>query len=73
MKRYIVAGERVTVTLPWSEVCLSMRVADKAMGVEITPTGAAQLFGDDGAPFSFPITLGEAGIYSDAGGHFITA
>lgn len=54
-------GDRVTVTLPWSEVCMSMRVADRTMDVDVLATGA-QLIDADGRPFSFPITHGEAGI-----------
>jgi hypothetical protein len=29
----------------------------------------AQLLNDDGSRFSFPILLGEAGIYTDGAGH----
>jgi len=54
-------GERVTVELPYSEVCMHMRVAGKRMDVEVLPDGA-QLLNADGSKFSFPITHGEAGI-----------
>lgn len=56
------AGERRTLTLPYSEVCMSMGVAGKTMQGELTPDGyGVQLYDDDGTPFSFPITRGEAG------------
>lgn len=57
-------GERVKVRLPWSEVCMSMRVAGKVMWAELVEDGAAiQLYDAEGDKFSFPITLGEAGFY----------
>jgi hypothetical protein len=52
----------VRVTLPYSEVCMSMRVAGLERNVQITETGHAQILDENGAPFSFPITLGEAGL-----------
>lgn len=71
-KRYIQPGERVTVTLPWSEVCMFMRIAETTMDIEITADGrGVQVFDAAGTPFSFPITLGEAGVYSDALGSYI--
>lgn len=54
-------GDTVRVTLPWSEVCMHMRVAERSMLVRVEPNGA-QLLNDDLTPFSFPITHGEAGI-----------
>lgn len=65
-------GDVLPITLPWSEVCMHMRVAGKPMLVEIT-TGrwpAAQLL-EDGRPYSFPITLGEAGIFTDDAGLYV--
>lgn len=64
-KVIVVPGDRVRVRLPYSELCCHMRVAGRVMAVEITDGAypAAQLIGDDGSPFSAPITLGEAGIY----------
>ena len=55
-------GERAVVTLPWSEVCLSMGVAGKAMWAELLPDAMVQLYGEGGGKFSFPITAGEAGV-----------
>ncbi|MEV6309939.1 hypothetical protein AB0M10_15240 [Streptomyces sp. NPDC051840] len=56
-------GDRVLVTLPFSEVCRHMRVAGRVMEVEIRERGAQLL--KHGAPFSFPLTWNEAGIYTD--------
>jgi hypothetical protein len=50
------------VTLPYSEVCMHMRVAGTQMLVEPRPDGMAQLWNLDGTQFSFPITAGEAGV-----------
>lgn len=56
-------GDRVFVTLPWSEVCAHMQVADRVMEVEVREHGAQLL--KDGEPYSMPITWDEAGIYTD--------
>lgn len=58
---YALDGMVVAVELPYSEVNMHMRVAGKVMNVEVHPT-MAQILSDDGKPFSFPITHGEAGI-----------
>src|SRR5258708_4768799 len=68
---FVQAGDVVRLRLPYTEVCMPMRVAGKAMNVQIVTDGistAAQLFRDDGSPFSTPITLGEAGILTDEAG-----
>lgn len=57
----VVPGDRVRLVLPYSEVCMHMRVAGRAMLVEVRE-GGAQILNDDGSAFSFPITHGEAGI-----------
>jgi hypothetical protein len=65
------AGDRVRLELPFSEVCMHMRVAGQVMTVEVIggtyadgrPSFTAQLHRDDGQPFSFPILTAEAGIY----------
>jgi hypothetical protein len=54
-------GDTVRVELPYSEVCMHMRVAGKIMSVHVQEHGA-QLVTGDGRPFSFPITHGEAGV-----------
>ena len=74
---YVQAGDVIRLRLPWSEVCMHMRVAGKPMNVQIVVEGTsavAQLLTDDGSRFSFPILLGEAGIYTDgAGKHYVPA
>ncbi|AZM47849.1 hypothetical protein DMB38_20490 [Streptomyces sp. WAC 06738] len=57
-------GDRIFVTMPWSEACLALQVADRVMEVEVREHGAQLL--KDGEPYSFPITWGEAGIYTDS-------
>lgn len=56
-------GDRVFVTLPYSEVCVHMQVADRVMEVEVREHGAQIM--QDGEPYSMAITWGEAGIYTD--------
>ena len=74
---YLQAGDVIRLRLPWSEVCMHMRVAGKPMNVQIVVEGTsavAQLLTDDGSRFSSPILLGEAGIYTDgAGKHYVPA
>ncbi len=57
-----IVGSTVRVELPYSEACMCLRVAGKTMNVKVLEHNAAQLMDDDGIPFSFPITHGEAGI-----------
>ena len=57
-------GDRIYVTLPFSEVCVHMGVADRGMEVEVREH-SAQLY-KDGEPFSMAITWGEAGIFTDS-------
>lgn len=49
-------------TMPYSEVCMHMRVAGKAMWTHRQPGGMVQLYDEAGRKFSFPIVLGEAGL-----------
>lgn len=63
-------GDVVQVRMPWSEVCMHLRVAEQVRRVEVLADGA-QILNDDGTKFSFPITHGEAGIYRDATGLYI--
>ncbi len=72
---YLTIGDTIRVRLPYSEVCVHMRVAGKPMTVQIVGTEypVAQLIGDDGAPFSGPILLGEAGIYTDGERYYVPA
>ena len=68
-KRYVAAGDIVRVELPYSEVCVHMRVAGKRMLAEVRESGAwghcIQLLRDDYQPFSSPILTGEAGFYRE--------
>jgi hypothetical protein len=65
MRIYLTDGDVVQVRLPYSEVCMHMKVADKVMGVRLVEGHMAQLLNRDGSPFSFPITAGEAGLHFD--------
>jgi hypothetical protein len=58
-------GDRVPLELPYSEVCMHMRVAGRVMDVQLTDGEypMAQLMNEDGSEFSLPVTTGEAGIY----------
>lgn len=68
--RRVNVGDTFPVKLPWSEVCMHMCVADLVMTVELRADGV-QLLNNDGSKFSFPVTHGEAGIYSDAVGFYV--
>lgn len=65
--RAVRPGDRVRIELPYSEVCMHMRVAGKAMDVRMTGGRypMAQLLNPDGTEFSAPILTSEAGIYGD--------
>lgn len=52
----------ILVTLPHSEVCVDMKVTGTRMFAVPVESGMAQLYTLDGEKFSFPITLGEAGV-----------
>jgi hypothetical protein len=47
--------------LPYSEVCMHMKVAGQEMWGSPAGDLMVQLWDDEGRPFSFPITRGEAG------------
>lgn len=50
------------LVLPYSEVCMHMKIAGKTMtGGLLRNELMVQLYDDDGRHFSFPITCGEAG------------
>ena len=65
--RTVRPGDRVRIELPYSEVCMHMRVAGMVMGVRMTEGRypMAQLMNPDGSEFSAPILTAEAGIYGD--------
>jgi hypothetical protein len=60
-------GDHVRIELPFSEVCMHMRVAGRVMDVRMTEGRypMAQLLNPDGSEFSAPILTTEAGIYGD--------
>lgn len=66
----VMVGETVRVSLPWSEVCMHLRVAGEVRNVRVLESGAQILNADD-TPFSFPVTHGEAGIYRDSEGLYV--
>lgn len=66
----IAVGEMSEILLPWSEVCVEMGVAGTVRPVILLSCEidgrtyySAQICNVDGTAFSFPVTLGEAGIY----------
>lgn len=58
-------GDVVLLKMGASEVCDHLKVIDQELWVEALERGA-QLY-KDGRPFTFPITHGEAGIYTPKG------
>ena len=70
MMKRISVGTVVSLELPWSEVCMHLKVAGQTRSVEVLPNGA-QILNADGSKFSFPVTHGEAGIYQDAQGLYV--
>lgn len=55
-------GDKVTLVLPMSDVCMSMQVVDHLMEAEVLKEGVQLL--RDGRLFSHPIGHGEAGIFA---------
>lgn len=83
VRQYVSVGDTVTVELPYSEVCMHMRVAGRQLQVELQParyfngepapgSPVAQILSESGRPFSFPVLYGEAGFYRDESGRFYT-
>ncbi len=62
-KRFKV-GDKVKITMPYSEVCVHLHVAGKIALCEILSRGV-QLYKPDSEKFSFPILHDEAGFYQD--------
>jgi hypothetical protein len=69
-KHLIHPNQEVTLQLPYSEVCMHLRVAGTRMRARIQPNGMVQLLGPDGRQFSFPITAAEAGLDHDQDGWY---
>jgi hypothetical protein len=69
-KRLIHPNQEVTLQLPYSEVCLHLRVAGTRMRARLEPNGMVQLLDADGREVSFPITAAEAGLDHDQDGWY---
>jgi hypothetical protein len=68
-------GDRWEATMPFSEVCMHMRVAGTKMICAFAGNPdypMVQLYKTDGIAFSSPVTTGEAGVYGDARCGFYT-
>lgn len=68
-------GDRWLATMPYSEVCMHMKIAGTKMLCEFTNTPYSpmvQLHSRDGRVFSAPISTGEAGVYHDKSNGFYT-
>lgn len=63
-------GERVHVELPFSEVCMHLRIAGRILPVEWLGNGTVQVYDGDDRKLSFPILASEAGFHfnSQVGG-----
>lgn len=66
----IAVGERGTKYMPYSEVCMHMKVSGKVMDFELISERSVQLYREDGSYFSFPITYGEAGVFRNEDGTY---
>lgn len=67
--RYVRPGETARMLMPYSEVCMHLRVAGTIRDVRVEPGGEhgpyAQILNGHGGPFSIGILMGEAGFYHD--------
>lgn len=77
-KRRVQAGDQAVVELPFSEVCMHMRVAGQIRRIELVGTGPTvhykvmvQVFDARDRLCGPPITPGEAGVYRDEQGFYI--
>lgn len=70
MRVEVRTGDTIRVRLPWSEVCAHLRVAGELRKVRVLAHGA-QVLDADGSDFSFPVTHGEAGIFTDRSGFYV--
>jgi hypothetical protein len=61
-------NQEITLRLPYSEVCMHLRVAGTRMRACLQPNGMVQLLDQDGREFSFPTTAAEAGLHHDHDG-----
>jgi hypothetical protein len=70
-RRLIRPAEDFIAELPYSEVCMHLRVAGTQMRARLEPNRMVQLLQPDGAEFSFPITAAEAGLDTDERGAWL--
>ena len=68
--RRLATEESTAIELPYSEVCIAMRVAGQVHQVELFMEGAYPMARIAGYP---PVLPAEAGILSDAEGHYVPA
>lgn len=57
--------ESVAIELPYSEVCIHMKIAGQVHEVELGPYAMARI---EGFP---PVLAAEAGILADSGGYYV--
>lgn len=69
------AGDHVLVEMPYSEVCMHMRIAGKPRVIEVIESKAwghtVQIYDREGRKFSAPILTGEAGVYGHGNGLYV--
>lgn len=68
--RRVKPEESIAIELPYSEVCIDMRVAGQVHQVELFMEGAYPMARIAGYP---PVLPAEAGILSDPQGHYVPA
>lgn len=68
--RRVEPEEPIAIELPYSEVCIDMRVAGQVHQVELFMEGAYPMARIAGYP---PVLPAEAGILSDPQGHYVAA
>lgn len=69
----IVPGETQAISIGYSEAACHLGIAGRTLPVQIVGEPGremCQVLTAELEPFSFPITLGEAGIYSDDQGFY---
>jgi hypothetical protein len=70
--RRVNPGDTIDIELPYSEVCMHLRVAGQARTVRVTER-AAEILDADGRPLTAPVLHAEAGIHRDDAGLFLHA
>lgn len=69
-------GEIAEIELPYSEVCMHMRIAGNTMRVQLVKSNTtpsyyfARILRDDDTDYCAPINYGEAGIFRDSAGFY---